>query len=174
MVYENASRHAYQFKESREADESALVKLAQLLKLEVLPERIESYDISNYGKENITAGMVVMKSGRFKKSDYRLFKIRKLSDKQDDYSAMKEAVTRRFEHAKAGDAGFDEMPDLILLDGGKGHVSVIKQTLMDMNIDIPVFGMAKDDYHKTRTLCDEDSEISIAKEKQIYTCGQCK
>ncbi len=169
MVYENASRHAYQFKESREADESALVKLAQLLQLEVLPERIESYDISNYGKENITAGMVVMKSGRLKKSDYRLFKIKNLSDKQDDYASMKEAVTRRFERMKAGDEGFVECPDLLLLDGGKGHVSVIKETLKNMGLDIPVFGMAKDDYHKTRTLCDEESEISIAKEKQVYT-----
>ena len=169
MVYENASRHAYQFKEGKEADENSLIKLAQLLSLEVVPERIESYDISNYGKENITAGMVVMQNGKLKKSDYRLFKIKELSDKQDDYASMAEAVTRRFERAKNGDEGFAELPDLILLDGGKGHVSVIKDTLRRMHIDIPVFGMAKDDYHKTRTLCDEAGEISIAKEKLVYT-----
>ncbi|MBQ6701475.1 MAG: excinuclease ABC subunit UvrC [Clostridia bacterium] len=168
MVYENAARHAYQYKEGREADESVLIKLAQMLQLEVVPERIESFDISNYGKENITAGMVVFESGRPAKSQYRLFKIKNLSDKQDDYASMAEAVTRRFERAKAGDEGFSDLPDLILLDGGKGHVSVIKEVLQKMHIDIPVFGMAKDDYHKTRTLCTEDYEISIAKEKQVY------
>ena len=168
MVYENAARHAYQYKEGREADEAVLIKLAQLLGLEVVPERIESFDISNYGKENITAGMVVAEEGKLKKSEYRLFKIKNISDKQDDYASMAEAVTRRFERAKQGDEGFAKLPDLILLDGGKGHVSVIKEVLRKMRIDIPVFGMAKDDYHKTRTLCTEDEEISIAKEKQVY------
>ncbi len=168
MVYENAARHAYQYKEGREADEAVLVKLAQLLGLEVVPERIESFDISNYGKENITAGMVVAEEGKLKKSEYRLFKIKNITDKQDDYASMAEAVTRRFERAKQGDEGFAKLPDLILLDGGKGHVSVIKEVLKKMRIDIPVFGMAKDDYHKTRTLCTEDEEISIAKEKQVY------
>lgn len=168
MVYENAARHAYQYKEGREADEAVLVKLAQLLGLEVVPERIESFDISNYGKENITAGMVVAEEGKLKKSEYRLFKIKNITDKQDDYASMAEAVTRRFERAKQGDEGFAKLPDLILLDGGKGHVSVIKEVLKRMRIDIPIFGMAKDDYHKTRTLCTEDEEISIAKEKQVY------
>ncbi|MBE6718838.1 MAG: excinuclease ABC subunit UvrC [Ruminococcaceae bacterium] len=168
MVYENAARHAYQYKEGKEADEAVLVKLAQMLQLEVVPERIESFDISNYGKENITAGMVVAENGKMKKSDYRLFKIKELSDKQDDYASMSEAVRRRFERAKQGDEGFSVLPDLILLDGGKGHVSVIKEVLRSMGMDIPVFGMAKDDYHKTRTLCDEQGEISIAKEKQVY------
>ncbi|MBQ4115848.1 MAG: excinuclease ABC subunit UvrC, partial [Clostridia bacterium] len=168
MVYENAARHAYQYKEGREADEAVLVKLAQLLGLEVVPERLESFDISNYGKENITAGMVVAEEGKLKKSEYRLFKIKNITDKQDDYASMAEAVTRRFERAKQGDEGFAKLPDLILLDGGKGHVSVIKEVLKKMRIDIPVFGMAKDDYHKTRTLCTEDEEISIAKEKQVY------
>ena len=168
MVYENAARHAYQYKEGREADEAVLVKLAQILGLEVVPERIESFDISNYGKENITAGMVVAEEGKLKKSEYRLFKIKNITDKQDDYASMTEAVMRRFERAKQGDEGFAKLPDLILLDGGKGHVSVIKEVLKKMGIDIPVFGMAKDDYHKTRTLCTEDEEISIAKEKQVY------
>lgn len=168
MVYENAARHAYQYKEGKEADEAVLVKLAQILHLEVVPERIESFDISNYGKENITAGMVVFENGKPKKSEYRLFKIKELTEKQDDYASMAEAVTRRFERAKMGDEGFSVLPDLLLLDGGKGHVSVIKEVLKRMHVDIPVFGMAKDDYHKTRTLCTEDEEISIAKEKQVY------
>ena len=168
MVYENAARHAYQCKEGREADEAVLVKLAGILGLEVVPQRIESFDISNYGKENVTAGMVVFVDGKPKKSEYRLFKMKSLADKQDDYAAMAEAVTRRFERAKNGDEGFSTLPDLLLLDGGRGHVSVIREVLRNMHIDIPVFGMAKDDYHKTRTLCTEDGEISIAKEKQVY------
>ena len=168
MVYENAARHAYQYKETKESDELTLVKLSSLLGLEVVPDRIECYDISNYGKENLTAGMVVAEDGKLKKKEYRLFKIKNISDKQDDYASMSEALQRRFERAKNGDEGFSKLPDLILLDGGKGHVSVIKKLLVEMGIDIPVFGMAKDDYHKTRTLCDEESEISIAKEKQVY------
>ncbi len=168
MVYENAAHHAFQYKEGKEQNELVLVKLASMLGLECLPERIESYDISNYGKENITAGMVVAVDGKMKKSEYRLFKIKELSDKQDDYASMREAITRRFERLKAGDDVFSQMPDLILLDGGRGHVSVVKEVLEKMNISVPVFGMAKDDYHKTRTLCDETREISIAKEKSVY------
>ncbi len=168
MVYENAARHAYQYKEVKESDELILVKLSSLLGLEVVPDRIECYDISNYGKENLTAGMIVAEEGRLKKKEYRLFKMKNISDKQDDYASMSEAIERRFERAKNGDEGFSKLPDLILLDGGKGHVSVIKKLLADKGINIPVFGMAKDDYHKTRTLCDEENEISIAKEKQVY------
>ena len=168
MVYENAARHAYQYKEVKESDELILVKLSSLLGLEVVPDRIECYDISNYGKENLTAGMIVAEEGKLKKKEYRLFKMKNISDKQDDYASMSEAIERRFERAKNGDEGFSKLPDLILLDGGKGHVSVIKKLLADKGINIPVFGMAKDDYHKTRTLCDEENEISIAKEKQVY------
>lgn len=168
MVYENAARHAYQYKEVKESDELILVKLSSLLGLEVVPDRIECYDISNYGKENLTAGMIVAEEGKLKKKEYRLFKMKNISDKQDDYASMSEAIERRFERAKNGDEGFSKLPDLILLDGGKGHVSVIKKFLADKGINIPVFGMAKDDYHKTRTLCDEENEISIAKEKQVY------
>lgn len=169
MVYENASRHAFQFKKSKEESETTLYELAKLLQLEVIPERIESYDVSNYGKDNITVGMVVFENGKPKKSEYRLFKIKELRDKQDDYASMREAVRRRFESALNGDEGFSSLPDLILLDGGKGHVSVIKELMKELKLDIPVFGMTKDDYHKTRTLCDEGYEISIAKERQVYT-----
>ncbi len=168
MVLENATRHAYQYKEGKESSELVLVKLASLLQLEVLPERIEVYDISNYGKENITAGMIVAENSKLKKSEYRLFKMKNISDKQDDYASMSEAIDRRLTRAENGDEGFSVLPDLILLDGGKGHVSVIKDLLRRRNVNIPVFGMVKDDYHKTRTLCDEQDEISIGKEKQVY------
>ncbi|MBQ7124901.1 MAG: excinuclease ABC subunit C, partial [Clostridia bacterium] len=94
------------------------------------------------------------------KSGYRSFKI--ASSGQDDYASMKEAVARRLSHRE------DELPDLILLDGGKGHVSVIRELLSEMNIYIPVFGMVKDEYHKTRAITDEVNEISIAKEQSVF------
>ena len=75
---------------------------------------------------------------------------------------MREAVSRRLSHTE------DEFPDLILLDGGKGHVSVIKELLLEMGIQIPVFGMVKDEYHKTRAITDEVNEISIAKEQSVF------
>jgi len=168
MVYENAKRHAYQYKEGKESNEQVLVKLASVLRLEVLPQRIEVYDISNYGKENITAGMIVSEDAKLKKSDYRIFKMKEVEGKPDDYASMSEAIDRRITRAQNGDEGFSPLPDLILLDGGKGHVSVVRELLAKKNIDIPVFGMVKDDYHKTRTLCDDVDEISIAKEKQLF------
>ena len=85
MVKENAERHALQYKEDKVKDDSTMIKLAEALSLEVVPQRIESYDISNYGADQITAGMVVAENGKFKKSDYRLFKIKTVGGKNDDY-----------------------------------------------------------------------------------------
>ncbi len=168
MALENAERHAIQYKESREKDDTTMIKLAAALSLEVVPQRIESYDISNYGADSITAGMVVTVDGKFKKSEYRVFKIKTVEGKNDDYASMEETLRRRVERARNGDAGFLQLPDLILLDGGKGHVGVIRRLFEEMGVDIPVYGMVKDDYHKTRTLCDDESEISIAREKSVY------
>ena len=115
MVRDNAKQQALLYKAQTEKDNDTLVKLAQLLKLEVVPDRIEAYDISNFGKDNITAGMVVAENGRFRKSDYRTFRI-KSTDGIDDYGAMREALSRRLSHLT--DESFGEAPDLILLDGG--------------------------------------------------------
>lgn len=162
MVAENARRQAEQYRFEREKDEGTLIRLASLLALEVIPERIESYDISNYGSEHITAGKVVLKGTKFDKSAYRTYKIRGTQDGPDDYASMREAIERRMSHTE------DPYPDLILLDGGKGHVSVIRLLLREMGIDIPVFGMVKDDYHKTRALVGEEEEISIASEQSVF------
>ncbi|MBQ4065259.1 MAG: excinuclease ABC subunit C, partial [Clostridia bacterium] len=161
MVRENAKEYATQYNQSAEKQNDTLIRLAQLLQLEVVPEKIESFDISNYGNENITAGKVRMENGKFVKSAYRTYKIQG-SQGQDDYASMREAVERRLNHPE------DEYPDLFLLDGGKAHVSVIRQLLDEMGIDIPVYGMVKDDYHKTRALIGEDEEISIAKEQNVF------
>ncbi|MGI6202655.1 MAG: excinuclease ABC subunit UvrC [Eubacteriales bacterium] len=163
MVYDNAKQRAEEYIARTERDNRTLVKLASLLGLEVVPERIEAFDISSYGSDNMTAGMVVTEGVKFKKSAYRTYKIQSVTDSPDDYAAMAEAVRRRLEH-NTGD-----LPDLILLDGGKGHVSTIRSLLAELGFDIPVFGMVKDEFHKTRALTSDSEEISIAREQSVFT-----
>ena len=139
------------------------------MKLESVPQRIEAYDISNIGAENVTAGMVVYVNGKQCRQDYRVFNI-KTVDGTDDYGSMREAITRRIKHLISDTSGaFAEYPDLLLIDGGKGHVGVVKDVLSEFDIDIPVFGMVKDEYHKTRSLCTESEEINISKDRAIFT-----
>lgn len=167
MAENDAKRHFESRRARADADERLLAALASKLALEVLPERIECYDISNYGSEFITAGMIVAENGHFKKSDYRYFRI-KGTEGQDDYGAMREALSRRFSHIGGEDRSFAKTPDLILLDGGATHVAVIKKLEAEMGLDIPVFGMVKDSHHKTRTLVNESEEISIATEIPLF------
>ena len=167
LVDLNAKERANRYRVEAEKDDSTLVRLAELLCLETVPERIEAYDISNYGKEHKTAGMVVLKNARFSKADYRSFTIRNVEN-VDDYASMAEALKRRLNHLSDEGGSFSEFPDLILLDGGQGHVSAIRAVLEEMEIFIPVFGMVKDDFHKTRALCTEHEEINIAKENGVF------
>lgn len=168
MARENAEQNAKQYLQEMERDNRTLIRLASLLHLETVPERIEAYDISNIGSEHITAGMIVVEQGKFKKKDYRTFTIRETAG-QDDYASMREALRRRLERLTREDARFGaEAPDLILLDGGKGHVSVIRALLSELNMDIPVFGMVKDAFHKTRALTDGENEINIAREQPVF------
>ncbi len=164
IAYENAHVAAEQYKSRAKGDTATLGKLAQLLSLEVVPELIECYDISNLGGEHITAGMIVAESGKLKKSAYKLFSI-KGGGAPDDYASMSEALRRRFAHRDWG-----PFPDLILLDGGAGHVSTVRALEAELGVDVPVFGMVKDDYHKTRALIGEheDEEISIAREQDVF------
>lgn len=167
MVELNAREQAKQYKNRVEQDTLVLSKMAELLGLECLPERIEVYDISNIGNEHITAGMIVCENGKLKKSDYRVFKIKNQVG-ADDYSAMKEVIERRISHLEDTTGSFAACPDLILLDGGATHVSAVKSVLERMRISIPVFGMVKDEHHKTRTIVTETDEISIAKEQSVF------
>ena len=167
-VQNAAERLAASRRESEKSDQT-LVRLAELLSLEALPERIESYDISNLGAEHKTCGMIVWGNGKFIKSDYRTFRIRDVVG-TDDYASMREAITRRFSHlADGGESGFGKLPDLILLDGGATHVATVKQLLDEIGVSVPVFGMVKDAFHKTRALCSEHEEISIARDRAVYT-----
>lgn len=167
MVKRNAEEQAKQYKNKMEQDNKVLSKLAQMLNLPSAPERIEAYDISNLGNEHITAGMIVCENGKLKKSDYRVFKIKNQGG-ADDYSAMTEVILRRMSHLDDINGSFASMPDLILLDGGATHVAVVKRALSENGIDVPVFGMVKDEHHKTRTVVTEDMEISIAKEQAVF------
>lgn len=163
----NAKERAHRHRADAEKDDSTLVRLAELLCLETLPERIEAYDISNFGSEHKTAGMIVCKNGKFSRADYRSFSIRDVEG-TDDYASMAEALRRRLAHLEDASGSFSEYPDLILLDGGRGHVSTVREVMREMHLDIPIFGMVKDDYHKTRALCTEDGEINIARENRIF------
>lgn len=168
LAADNARERAKQYLESVKKDDGVLLALANHLGLEVLPERIEAYDISNLGSEHITAGMIVIENGKFRKSDYRVFSIKTVENGTDDYASMREALSRRLAHLEDESGAFATPPDLILLDGGKTHVGAVKQVMNEMGMDIPVFGMVKDDYHKTRALCTEDGEINIARDQQVF------
>lgn len=115
--------------------------------------------------------MVVYKNGKPHKQAYRKFKIKGF-DGQDDYGSMQEVLTRRFEeyyNAENHEDGFGKLPDLILLDGGKGQVSAVKQVLVKMNIDVPLFGMVKDDKHRTRAITGEGEEIAINSRRSLFS-----
>ncbi|MDY3846276.1 MAG: excinuclease ABC subunit UvrC [Eubacteriales bacterium] len=168
MAKENAKEKAIKHDAEVAKKDDVLMKLSVLLSLEVVPDRIEAYDISNLASEHITAGMIVYADGGFLKSDYRQFKIRSI-DSPDDYAAMREALTRRLSHIGDKSASLSKTPDLILIDGGSGHVNVAKEVLTHMGFNIPVFGMVKDDYHKTRAMTDGENEISIARENSVFS-----
>ncbi len=171
MAKHNAAEKLAQSKGRLWHELTALDELAKLLGLPKTPVYIESYDISNLaGSENV-AGMVVFKNGRPYKDSYRRFKIKSFSG-QDDYASMNEVLTRRFdEYFKNKDSGegFGQLPDLILLDGGKGQVSAVRPVLEKYGLDIPLFGMVKDGSHRTRAVTDEGREIAINSKRQAFT-----
>ena len=168
LALDNARESARQHRLEGERDDKNLKRFAELLGLSELPARIEAYDISNIGDENITASMVVWSGGKMKKSDYRTFTVR-TTDGRDDYGSMREVLRRRLLHIGDGTQSLGDAPDLILLDGGDAHVSVVREVLSELDIDIPLFGMVKDDYHKTRAITDGEREISIARETGVYS-----
>ncbi len=167
MAYENAKEAARQTRLEGEREDKNIKRLGELLALPESPRRIEAYDISNIGNESIVASMVVWADGRLKKSNYRLFSI-KTTDGADDYGSMREALRRRLAHVGDGTLSLGDMPDLLLIDGGDAHVGVAKAVLAEVGLDIPAFGMVKDDFHKTRALTNGKDEISIAKEFDVY------
>jgi excinuclease ABC subunit C len=167
MARENAKEAARQYRLTSEREDRTVTRLATLLGLSGIPRRIEAYDISNIGDECIRASMVVYADGKLKRSDYRSFKITS-TDGRDDYGSMREALRRRLSHLGDGSPSLGEAPDLILLDGGDTHVGAIKPIIEELGLDIPLFGMVKDEYHKTRAITDGKREIAIATEMNVY------
>ena len=167
MAAKNAEEASRQYRLEGEREDKSLRRLCELLGLSELPKRIEAYDISNIGNENIVASMVVYRDGGLKKSDYRIFNI-KTTAGADDYGSMREALRRRLAHIGDGTASLGERPDMLLIDGGEAHVGVAREVAAEMGVDVRIYGMVKDDFHKTRALTDGEADIAIAREMNVY------
>ncbi len=168
MCRNNAVDNLAQKTEILGREMSALNELARLLGLESAPRRIEAYDISNTAGDENVAGMVVFCDGKPYKPHYRHFKIKGFMG-QDDYRSMAEVLDRRFNEYKKGDnEGFSTLPDLILLDGGKGQISAVEPILKKHNINVALFGMVKDSKHRTRAIAYGGGDISIKANESAY------
>ena len=171
MCRKNAAEVIAQIKGRTSREYSVLEELKNILGLDKIPQYIESYDISNLsGTENV-AGMIVYENGRPLKSAYKKFKI-KTFEGQDDYGSMAEVMERRFseyENLKDTNEGFGRLPDLILLDGGKGQVAAVKPILERHGVNVPLFGMVKDGSHRTRAITGSGGEISINSRRSVFT-----
>ena len=142
--------------------------LQKTLELPTLPRRIEAFDISNTGDFGVVAAMTVFYDGKPLKRDYRKFKIKTIVG-QDDYGSMHEAVSRRFARCIEGDEKFADVPDLLLIDGGDIHAAVAETALAEIGLKLPVFGMVKDDHHRTRALVTSGGrEIGIARNQTVF------
>ena len=144
-----------------------LHKLKNILELENLPQRIESYDVSNTGNDDIVVSMVVATDEKLDKKEYKKFKL-KAVENQNDYMSMQEAVYRRFKRAKNGDTDFTKLPDIIMVDGGKGHINAVKEVLDELNYNIPLVGMVKNDKHRTRAIIVDNKEIDIEHDDKLF------
>ena len=161
LANQNAAEEVERATTREERQNKLLEALGRMLGLPEAPRRMESYDISNTGADDIVASMVVFENGRPLKRDYRHFKLKDL-DGPDDYASMEQVLTRRFRRYLDGDEKFSARPDLLLIDGGENHVRVACRVLETMGLDIPAFGMVKDDRHRTRALVAPDGrEIGI-------------
>ena len=171
MCRNNAAERIAQKAGMAGRDAAALDELARLLGLKEPPLYIESYDISHTGGTENVAGMVVLENGRSLKAAYRKFIIKTVAG-QDDYGSLREVLTRRLEEYrkhKGEGAGFGRLPDLILLDGGQGQVAAVRPVVSSFGLAIPVFGMVKDQHHRTRAIAEDGGEISINAKRSAFT-----
>ena len=160
-----AENNAYITLNNKEKDKyNVLTELKEVLKLDKYPRKIECYDISNISGNFIVAGMCVMENGVIKKNLSRRFKIKSVVNNQDDPKCMNEVIYRRLQHSINGrNDGFGALPDVIFVDGGITQIRSAKQALYDLNLNIPIFGMVKNDKHQTRALMDENrNELTIS------------
>ena len=143
--------------------------LQKALGLAEFPRRIEAFDVSNLGDTGIVAAMTVHVDGRPFKRAYKKFRIKDMPVR-DDYASMRQAVYRRFKHYVDGDESFSPLPELLLIDGGENHAKVAVDALRELKLNVPVFGMVKDDRHRTRALISPDGhEIGINSNQAVFT-----
>ena len=168
LAVKNATEEAERLTDKEEKAAGSLVLLGKMLAMEP-PQRMESYDISNISGTDMVASMVVFKDGKPAKSEYKKFKIDGM-DGQDDYACMRQVLQRRFSHYLAQDKGFCEAPDLLLIDGGIAHAKVALEVLTSLELRFPVFGMVKDDRHRTRALVTpQGQEIGIDSNPAVFS-----
>ena len=142
--------------------------LQKALGLAEFPRRIEAFDVSNLGDTGIVAAMTVHVDGRPFKRAYKKFRIKDMPVR-DDYASMRQAVYRRFRHYVDGDESFSPLPELLLIDGGENHAKVAVDALRELKLNVPVFGMVKDDRHRTRALISPDGhEIGINSNQAVF------
>ncbi|MBQ7793563.1 MAG: excinuclease ABC subunit UvrC [Clostridia bacterium] len=176
---ENACDNYLSAKQKAERVNGVVAELARTLGLDNIPNYIEAYDISNISGSDNVGSMVVFKNGKPARSRYRSFNIKSFEG-ANDYKAMQEVLYRRIKHAyeeqsqiEAGEldeekAKFLPLPDLMLIDGGSGHLAAANEMIEAMSADIPAFGMVKDDRHRTRALVSENGEISISQTSSVF------
>ena len=163
----NANEELERITSKEERSKGVLNLLGKMLNLPT-PKRIESFDISNISGTDIVGSMVVFVDGKPKKGDYKRFSLRDMSG-QDDYACMQQVVTRRFTHMLSEDSGFATPPDILLIDGGVVHAQVALAAITKLGISVPVFGMVKDDRHRTRALVTpEGAEIGIDTQQSVF------
>ena len=164
----NAVEEVERWTTKAERVSKTLELLGSMLGMETPPQRIESYDISNQGADDIVASMVVYQGGRPLKRDYRRFKLKDM-DAPNDYASMDQVLTRRFQRYLDGDEKFSPLPDALFIDGGVEHARVAVGVEERLGLQIPVFGMVKDDRHRTRALVTPDgAEIGIQRIPVVF------
>lgn len=170
LAYKNAQMVLIQDGEKIKREQNrtvgAMKEIADWLGLSNL-KRAEAFDISNTNGIESVGSMVVFEDGRPKKNDYRKFKIKTVKG-PDDYKSMKEVLTRRFKRGLENDSHFCVYPDIILMDGGRGQVNIALEVLSELGLDIPVCGMVKDDFHRTRGIYYKNREIPIDKNSEGF------
>ncbi|MBE7005518.1 MAG: excinuclease ABC subunit UvrC [Ruminococcaceae bacterium] len=152
MAERNAREDVERVTTLQERENRTLALLGEMLRLPEPPGRMESYDISNTGASDIVASMVVYEGAKPKKSAYRRFHMKTVSEHPDDYASMEEVLTRRLRRYLDGDEKFAPLPDVLLIDGGVTHAQVAERVCRELDVPLPIFGMVKDDRHHTRAL----------------------
>jgi excinuclease ABC subunit C len=169
MAATNAREEAERQTSSQERADRTLELLGKMLNLRSTPEWLESYDISNTGAEDIVASMVVFRGSKPAKERYRRFRIKEVEGHPDDYKSMEEVLTRRLTHYMEQDKKFMPLPDVMLIDGGEQHAKVARRVTERFGLAIPIFGMVKDDRHRTRALITpEGREIGIQGTQAVF------